>query len=66
MWSKHYRDYPEDESLVKHRVLPGKGITGCEMHELNGWGEKWHVPRQKKKKPGLFRTLLTGIFSIFK
>lgn len=57
MWPKEYRDYKKDESLVKNRVEPGEGITGCEMHEINGWGNTLHVPHEapapiKKKKNG--------------
>lgn len=46
MWPKFYRDYPEDKPLIKQRVQPGKGIIGCEMHELNGWGMTQHIPRK--------------------
>lgn len=41
MWPKNYKDYPEDESLVQNQVEPGHGIVGCEMHDLNGWGDKY-------------------------
>lgn len=54
MWPKAYRDYKTDEPLVKQRVEPGKGIVGCEMHDLNGWGNTLHVPAEKKKR-GFFR-----------
>ncbi len=57
MWPKVYRDYPPDHPLKKYRVEPGKGIIGCEMHELNGWGNSLHVPRRAKKK-GLIARLL--------
>lgn len=50
MWPKAYRDYKTDEPLIKERVEPGKGIIGCEMHDLNGWGLSLHIPRKKKKK----------------
>ncbi len=49
MWPKEYRDYPKDKPLVKNRVEPGKGIVGCEMHDLNGWGTTHHVAYQKPK-----------------
>ena len=42
MWPKNYKDYPVDTPLVHYPVEPGKGIIGCEMHEINGWGEDWH------------------------
>jgi hypothetical protein len=57
MWPKEYRDYPEDRPLIKYPVESGKGIIGCEMHEINGWGEKHHTFRK-----GLIQTLLESIF----
>lgn len=66
MWQKAYRDYKPDESLVKQDVGPGRGIIGCEMHELNGWGESLHVTRPKKGKKGLIRTLIDSFFNLFK
>lgn len=59
MWPKLYRDYPLDKPLIKHRVESGKGIVGCEMHELNGWGTSYHLPshyrgtHESKRKPYL-------------
>lgn len=50
MWPKIYKDYPVDSALKKQKVEPGKGIIGCEMHELNGWGATYHVPSKRKKK----------------
>lgn len=47
MWPKVYRDYPVDKPLIKYPVEPGHGIIGCEMHELNGWGNTLHVPSEK-------------------
>ncbi|MDP1880953.1 MAG: hypothetical protein Q8K60_08455 [Parachlamydiaceae bacterium] len=55
MWFKKYRDYPPDESLVKEKVEPGKGIIGCEMHDINGWGESLHQYQSRKK--GFFKTI---------
>lgn len=55
MWPKHYKNYPEDTPLIKEKVYPGKGIIGCEMHEVNGWGDGFHIP--KPPKPGLIRRL---------
>lgn len=49
MWPKSYKDYKVDEPLIKCQVQPGKGIVGCEMHEINGWGLTYHVPYQKPK-----------------
>jgi hypothetical protein len=59
MWPKAYKDYPVDSPLVKDKVESGQGIIGCEMHDLNGWGDEIHI-RRKKKKKGFFRTLFAG------
>jgi len=64
MWPKAYRDYEIDTPLIKNQVQPGKGIIGCEMHDLNGWGGTQHVP-VKKKKIGFFRTIINAIFGKF-
>ena len=53
MWFKQYRDYKIDKPLIKEQVSPGHGIIGCEMHELNGWGNRLHSPSKSRKK-GLF------------
>lgn len=58
MWPKKYRDYEEDKPLIKYPVEPGDGIIGCEMHDLNGWGNVIHVPIKKKRK-GLIAALLS-------
>lgn len=63
MWPKFYKDYPVDEPLIKNKVEPSHGIIGSEMHEINGWGNQLHIP--KKKKQGLFRTLLEALFGKF-
>jgi len=60
MWPKKYKDYPKDTPLKKQQVESGKGIVGCEMHEVNGWGETHHVARQKKK--GFIYAILTTLF----
>jgi hypothetical protein len=63
MWFKHYRDYPIDKPLIKERVEPSHGIIGCEMHELNGWGNEYHIPRKIWKKgliSSFFARLLRG------
>lgn len=60
MWPKSYKDYPVDASLVKYEAEPGRGIIGCEMHDLNGWGERHHIP--KKRKKGIISTLLSSLF----
>jgi hypothetical protein len=58
MWFRIYHDYPPDRPLIKYTVEPGKGIIGCEMHELNGWGTERHKPRKARKK-GFWTTLLS-------
>lgn len=60
MWHKEYRDYPIDTPQIKEKVEPGKGIVGCEMHEINGWGNTIHQPVIKKK--GLFKRWMEVIF----
>ena len=49
MWDKEYRDYKRDEPLVKQPVEPGKGVVGCEMHEIMGWGNTLQHPLPKKR-----------------
>lgn len=58
MWFKEYRDYETDKPLIKEQVSPGHGIVGCEMHDLNGWGNTIHLtfPREVK---GVFQTLFS-------
>ena len=58
MWPKNYKDKPPDTPLKKNRIESGKGIVGCEMHEINGWGTSYHLP---KKKKGFFRKLLSKL-----
>jgi hypothetical protein len=62
MWQKTYRDYEEDKPLIKYQVEPGQGIIGCEMHDLNGWGNIIHVSRKKRDK-GFMETLLSFLDS---
>lgn len=62
MWHKEYRDYKIDEGNNKCRVEPGKGIFGCEMHEIHGWGNTLHIP--KKKNPGKLASLIKSIFGV--
>lgn len=60
MWHREYKDYPTDEPLVREQLKSGKGIVGCEMHDLNGWGNTLHVYRKKKK--GIFRKFFEFLF----
>ena len=64
MWPKAYRDYPVDSPMIKYPVEPNKGIVGCEMHELNGWGNSYHVPRNLRKK-GVLATILDSTSRYF-
>ena len=64
MWFKEYRDYKIDAPLKKETINQGNGITGCEMHELNGWGEIYHRT-QSHKKPGIFSAMLHSLFGWF-
>lgn len=58
MWHREYRDYETDKPLIKYQVEPGKGIIGCEMHDLNGWGHTIHIAVKKHHK-GIIASLLT-------
>lgn len=49
MWHREYKDYPTDQPLKHEHLEPGKGIIGCEMHDINGWGNTLHEYRPKKK-----------------
>lgn len=60
MWFKQYRDYKTDRPLIKEQVESGHGIIGCEMHDLNGWGNEIHQPRRRKK--GFLGTFLSHLF----
>ena len=56
MWHREYKNYKTDQDNVKYKVEPGRGIHGCEMHEINGWGNSLQWPK-KKKRCALFRHL---------
>jgi hypothetical protein len=53
MWPKAYKDYQRDMPLIKNQVSPGQGIVGCEMHDINGWGNSWQgqIPSSSKDQP---------------
>ncbi len=61
MWPKSYKDYPMDEKVIKYPLEPGKGIIGCQMHEINGWGNSLHEHPVKRKK-GFIQRLLESLF----
>ena len=60
MWHREYRDYKTDAPLKKQTLEVGRGISGCEMHEINGWGNTLH--HEKKKKKGFLASLMLYIF----
>lgn len=60
MWHKEYRDYKTDQTMVKQQVEPGRGIVGCEMHEINGWGNT--LQHSLKKPHGFFASWLIYLF----
>lgn len=60
MWDRDYRDYKRDQPLVKQPLEPSKGLYGCEMHEINGWGNTLHKP--VKVKHGFFGSLFLRFF----
>lgn len=62
MWDREYRDYKRDHPLIKQTVEPGKGIAGCEMHDINGWGNTLHVPAKRKR--GRLASFLLQLFGM--
>lgn len=61
MWDRDYRDYKRDKTLKKQQVEPSKGLIGCEMHDINGWGNTLQHP--KKKKRGFLGSMIVHLFS---
>jgi hypothetical protein len=61
MWFREYRDYKIDQPLIKEQISSGQGMVGCEMHEINGWGEEYHQLSNKRKK-GIFAILMDALF----
>ncbi|MFN4174760.1 MAG: hypothetical protein ACK4HV_06625 [Parachlamydiaceae bacterium] len=57
MWHKEFKDYPIDSPLKKERV---NKLAGCEMHELNGWGNTLDLP--KARKDTFIRRILKKLF----
>lgn len=62
MWWREYQDYKPDTPLIKERVESGKGIIGCEMHDLNGWGLAFDRPLPRRH--GLLTRLVAALFRI--
>ena len=48
MWKNVYRDYKPNQDWIQVKVEPCRGIIGCEMHEVQGWGKK-KLPQPKKR-----------------
>ncbi len=61
MWYREFSDYKPDEPLNKQTIETGRGIIGCQMHEIFGWGNRLHHPQERKK--GFLSTLLTRVFA---
>lgn len=59
MWFRAYKDYPIDTPLIHYPVEPGKGIIGCQMHEINGWGD--HIHLSFPKKPGVIKKIICSL-----
>lgn len=60
MWWKAFKDYPLNRPMKHEQVEPSKGIYGCEMHDLNGWGEEFHRPVRRSKRR--FEILCSWLF----
>lgn len=56
MWKNTYKDYLLDGEFIQEPREPGRGIIGCEMHEIQGWQHAYHLP-VKKEKSGLFQAI---------
>ena len=62
MWDYHYKKQPKDKTLNHKQVEPGKGVIGCEMHEINGWGESYH--KDNAKTSGILQSLAALFFKV--
>lgn len=60
MWNRKYKDYPKDSDMLKEKIESGKGIIGCEMHEVYGWAEAYEGHNGKSKKPPVKRVRKGG------
>ncbi len=60
MWKNTYKDYKPDAPFTRHPIETGKGLAGCEMQEIYGWGHEFERAPQRKK--GLLSKLL-GLFN---
>ena len=50
MWWKENKDYRYDKPLKRHTVETGKGIVGCEMNDIHGYGNTMHRSQFRKKR----------------
>ena len=62
MWRNTYEDCPVDELLSREQIETGASIIGCQMKELNGWGEKQDLPI-KPKSGGILKALIDLFFT---
>ncbi|MCP5469349.1 MAG: hypothetical protein H7A36_02460 [Chlamydiales bacterium] len=46
VWRNKYKDYPVDARFHKSE----RKIVGCEMNEIYGWGESFHIPKEKESR----------------
>lgn len=60
MWDYKYEKRKRDRDLLKEKVEAGKGIVGCEMHEINGWGIDHH--QYPHRGNGVLRALFAFFF----
>lgn len=58
MWRNTYKDYAPDDDWIQERVEPGRGIIGCEMHEINGWQEMQHKIKVVHEHPWTYKIVL--------
>jgi len=60
MYRYRYRDYKLDRKLKDNQVEPGEGIVGCEMHDVNGWNERWLPPKRAR---GFLSAFFSALFN---
>lgn len=61
MWWKEYADYRYDKPMKRETVETGKGIIGCEMHDVHGYGTTDHKS-QYYRRGGVLTGLMTYLF----
>lgn len=60
MWWQDFGDKGLDEPLKDIKLESGKGISGCEMQEICGWGINHHT--YYRPSVGFLRQLKSLIF----